>query len=77
MVNLPLAVQPDPPASVQVPVMVLPLTVPAIVRVLPAGFPDWTFMPKVPDTFPLKFPLSAKLPLSVSPETKHGELVEN
>ena len=56
--------------------MVLPLTTPDRVRVLPPGAPDCTFIPNLPATLPLKFPVSANEPLSVSPETKHGEFVE-
>jgi hypothetical protein len=56
-------------------VIVFPLAVPASVKVFPEGDPDCTVIPSVPFTFPLKLPDSAKVPLAVSPETKHGELV--
>jgi hypothetical protein len=76
MVKLPEPVQPLLPVKVQVPVMVLPFaTVPFSFRELPDGDPDCTVMPKLPFTWPLKFPPSVKEPLSVSPEAKHGELV--
>lgn len=74
--KLPLPVQLVPPLNVQLPVMVLPLTTPDKVRVLPPGDPDCTFNPNLPATLPLKFPLRANEPLSVSPDTKHGEFVE-
>ncbi len=54
---------------------VLPLPVPESASVLPAGDPDCTVKPNFPFTIPLKFPLSVKEPLSVSSDTKHGELV--
>ena len=76
IVNFPLPLQPELPARIQVPEMVLLLTVPVSVSVLPPGDPDSTLIPTCPETFPLKSPLSANVPLSVSPETKHGELVE-
>ena len=72
----PLPVQPELPIRVQFPVMEFPATVPFIVSVLPPGDPDWTFMPNAPDALPLKFPLSVNDPVAVSPDTKHGELVE-
>ena len=76
IVKCPLPVQPELPASVQFPVIEFPETVPLIVRVLPLGDPDCTFMPNAPDTLPLKFPLSANEPVAVSPDTKHGEVLE-
>ena len=75
MVNVPFPVQPPPPVSVQVPVIVLPFAVPVRASVLPAGVPDSTVSPKWPFTFPLKSPACVNEPFSVSPETKHGELV--
>jgi hypothetical protein len=75
MVKVPFPVQPLLPVKVHVPEIVLPFAVPLSVRVLPAGDPDCTVKPNLPFTFPLKLPLSVKEPLSVSPETKHGELV--
>lgn len=77
IVNVPFPVQPLLPVSVQVPVIVLPLAVPDSASVLPEGFPDRTDIPNFPFTLPLKFPLSVKEPLSVSPERKHGEFVVN
>ena len=76
IVNVPLPVQVGLPVSDQAPVIVLPLTVPVNVRLLPPGDPETTFMPNLPVTLPLKSPLSANVPLSVSPLTKHSELVE-
>jgi hypothetical protein len=76
IVNFPLPLQPELPARTQVPEMVLLLTEPVRVSVLPPGDPDSTLIPNCPETLPLKFPLRANVPLSVSPETKHGELVE-
>jgi hypothetical protein len=76
IVNLPLPLQPELPARIHVPEIVPPLTVPVSVSVLPPGDPERTFIPNCPETLPLKFPLRANVPLSVSPETKHGELVE-
>ena len=72
-----MPLHPEPPESVHVPEMVFPLTVPISVRVLPAGDPERTFIPNEPETLPLKFPLRVNVPDSVSPETKHGEFVEN
>jgi hypothetical protein len=75
-VKLPLPVQPVPPVSDHVPEIEFPFAVPDSVSVFPAGFPDVTTNPNLPVTFPLKFPLSVNDPLSVSPDTKHGEFVE-
>src|SRR6202007_1694442 len=76
IVNVPLPLQPAPPARDQLPEIVFPLTVPVRVSVLPPGEPDRILIPNWPETLPLKFPLSANVPLSVSPDTKHAELVE-
>jgi hypothetical protein len=59
-----------------VPVIVFPLIFPASVNRLPLGVPDFTTIPNVPVTLPLKFPLRAKVPLSVSPDPKHDSFVE-
>src|SRR5579871_3548313 len=67
MVKAPEPVQPVPPVSVQVPLMVLPVAVPVSLRVFPDGLPEATVN--------LKLPLRVKEPLSVSPDTKQGELV--
>src|SRR5579871_1409760 len=75
MVKAPEPVQPVPPVSVQVPLMVLPVAVPVSLRVFPDGLPEATVNPKLPLTLPLKLPLRVKEPLSVSPDTKQGELV--
>ena len=76
MLKVPEPVQPLLPVRVQVPVMVLPFAiVPLSFKVLPDGDPDFTVIPKLPLTWPLKFPPSVNEPLSVSPEPKHGELV--
>ena len=75
MVNVPLPVQLPLPVNVHVPEMVLPFAVPESASVLPAGDPDCTVKPNFPVTIPLKFPLRMKEPLSVSSDTKHGELV--
>jgi hypothetical protein len=75
MVNVPFPVQPLLPVRVHVPETVLPFAVPDSASVLPLGDPDSTVKPNFPFTAPLKFPLSVKEPVSVSPETKHGELV--
>jgi hypothetical protein len=77
IVKVPFPVHPPLPVRVQVPEMVLPLAVPFSASVLPEGSPDRTFMPKLPLTFPLKFPLSVNEPVSVSAETKQGEFVVN
>lgn len=77
MVNVPCPVHDGLPVSDQVPEMVFPLTVPDSVRLLPPGDPETTFIPKLPATLPLKFPLRANVPLSVSPLTKHAELLES
>ena len=76
IVKLPLPVQPEPPVSDHVPAIVLPATVPERVNVLPAEEDDCTFSPNFPLTLPLKSPANVNVPVSVSPETKHGELVE-
>jgi hypothetical protein len=75
MVKVPFPVQPLLPVKLHVPEIVLPFAVPESVSVLPVGDPDCTVKPNFPFTAPLKFPLSVKEPLSVSPETKQGELV--
>src|SRR5579871_1057914 len=75
ILKVPDPVQPVPPANVHVPEMVLPFAVPVKDRVLPAGVPDFTVRPNVPFTWPPKFPLNVKEPVSVSPDTKHDELV--
>jgi hypothetical protein len=74
-VNVPEPVQPELPVNVQVPEIVLPFAVPERVNVLPDGLPDCTTIPNLPFTCPLKLPLSVNAPLSVSPDTKQGELV--
>jgi hypothetical protein len=75
IVNVPFPVQPELPVKVQVPEMVLPLTFPFSASELPDGVPDCTFIPNLPFTFPLKFPLRVNDPVSVSPDAKHGEFV--
>src|SRR5262249_1131682 len=65
------------PARVQVPLIVPPLTRPVRVNEFPPGDPERTLMPNWPETFPLKLPERANVPLSVSPETKQAESVEN
>jgi hypothetical protein len=57
-------------------VIAFPFTVPISFSVLPLGDPDTTLKVKVPVTLPLKSPVKANDPLSVSPDTKHGPLVE-
>lgn len=71
IVKLPVPLQFPPPTSVQLPVTVFPLTSPVRVNTLPLGVPDFTINPNLPVTLPLKFPPRAKVPVSVSPETKH------
>src|ERR1035437_6084350 len=68
--------QPVPPVRVHVPVIAFPFTVPISFSVLPLGDPDTTLKVKVPVTLPLKSPVKANDPLSVSPDTKHGPFVE-
>jgi hypothetical protein len=75
IVKLPAPVQPTLPVSAQVPLIVPPLAFPVSVSVFPEGDPDRIEKPKAPVTLPLKSPLSVKVPLSVSPLTKHGELL--
>jgi len=58
-----------------VPVIVSPFAVPVSDSVLPLGDPDTTLNVKDPVTLPLKSPVKANDPLSVSPDTKHGEFV--
>lgn len=77
IVNVPLPVHPPVPVNRHWPEIVLPLAVPLSVSVLPEGLPDWTLNPNLPFTVPLKFPLSVNEPVSVSPDTKHGEFVVN
>ena len=77
IVKCPLPVHPELPMSVQFPVIAFPVIVPVRVSVLPPGDPDFTFIPKVPETLPLKFPPNVNAPVALSPLTKHGELVEN
>jgi len=76
IVKFPEPVQPLPPVRDHVPVIVSPLTVPVSDSVLPLGDPDTTLNVKEPVTLPLKSPVKANDPLSVSPDTKHGEFVE-
>jgi hypothetical protein len=76
IVKLPDPVQSTLPVNDQCPVIVAPFTVPVRVNTLPLGFPDVTVIPKVPCTFPLKFPVRPKVPVAVSPETKQEEFVE-
>jgi hypothetical protein len=76
IVKVPEPVQPTPPVRDHVPVIVFPFTVPVSVNVLPLGDPDITLKPNWPVTWPLKSPLKANDPLSVSPDTKHGPAVE-
>lgn len=73
--NVPLPLQPVPPVKVQVPEIVLPVTAPDSVSVLPDGVPDLIVKPNVPVVWPLKLPANVNDPDSVSPDTKHGELV--
>ena len=73
MVKLPLPVQPKFPPSVQVPEIVFPFAVPLSVSVLPEGVPDFTTIPNVPFTLPLKLPLRENDPVAVWPEVKHGD----
>jgi hypothetical protein len=75
IVNEPAPVQPALPVNVHVPEIVLPFAVPESVKSFPEGDPESTEKPKLPFIWPLKFPLRVKEPLSVSPETKHGESV--
>jgi len=75
MVKLPDPVQPPLPVNDHVPEMVLPFAVPESVSVLPEGEPESTLKPKLPFTWPFKFPLNVNEPLSVSPETKQAESV--
>ena len=74
--KFPEPVQPLPPVRDHVPVMVSPFAVPVSDSVLPLGVPDTTLNVKDPVTLPLKSPVKANDPLSVSPDTKHGEFVE-
>lgn len=76
IVNVPFPVQLGLPVSDHMPAIVFAFTVPVSARALPPGDPETTFIPNLPATFPLKFPLSAKVPLAVSPLTKQAELVE-
>ena len=77
IVNEPFPVHPAPPVKDQVPEMAFPVAVPVNVSVLPAGDPDRTMKLNWPDTLPLKSPVNVKEPLSVSPDTKHGESLLN
>ena len=74
MVKFPDPVQPIPFKD-HVPEIVFPLAVPDSVSVLPAGLPDCTTNWNFPVTLPLKSPISVNAPVSVSPDTKHGESV--
>lgn len=71
--KVPLPVQPNPPARVHVPEIVFPFAVPLSVSVLPEGVPDFTIIPNVPFTLPLKFPVKPNDPEAVWPEVKHGD----
>jgi hypothetical protein len=64
------------PVRVHVPEMVLPFTVPFIVRVLLFGLPDIRLRPKLPVTFPLKFPLSTNEPVSLVTVNEHASEVK-
>ena len=54
----------------------MPFTVPVSANVFPEGDTDCTFMPNLPFTLPLKFPLNVKDPLSVSDEKQDVLLVK-
>jgi hypothetical protein len=75
MVKLPEPVQFELPVKVQVPVIVFPFTVPTRASAFPDGVPDCTVIPNLPLTLPLKSPLKANEPVSVSPDVKHDEFV--
>ncbi len=76
MVNEPPSpVQPDPPASVQLPVMLFPCSVPVRVSVLPEGDPDSTTKEMPPVTVPAVSVVNVDVPLSVCPDTKQVPVV--
>jgi hypothetical protein len=75
IVNVPFPVHPVEPVNVQFPLTLFPFTVPASVKVFPAGDFDCTINPSFPLKFPLKFPVAPNVPLAVSPETKQAEFV--
>ena len=77
IVKFPDPVQLPLPVKTHVPLIVPPFTVPASVNTFPLGVPDLMFIPNVPCTLPLKFPVSPNVPVAVSPETKHDEFDEN
>jgi hypothetical protein len=75
MVKLPLPLQvPIPPVTDHLPVICPPLTVPFKVRILGSAASDLMTYWKVPDTWPLKFPLIVNEPLSVVAGNEQGVL---
>ena len=78
IVKLPPPVHPELiPVSAHVPVILLLLTLPFRVNVLPPGEPERMVKPKTPVIFPLKSPPTPNDPVWVSPETKQGDDVVN
>jgi hypothetical protein len=75
MVKVPFPVHPAEPVRVQFPLTLFPFTVPARVKVFPAGDFDCTINPSFPLRLPLKFPVAPNVPLAVSPEAKQDEFV--
>jgi hypothetical protein len=76
IVKLPLVAQLVVPVRVHVPEIVFPFTVPFRVRVLLFGLPDIRLRPKLPLTFPLKFPLSTNDPVSLVTVNEHASEVK-
>src|SRR5882762_7401241 len=75
IVKVPDPLQPTPVKD-QVPVIKLPFAVPESCSVLPLGVTESTASWNFPVTFPLKLPVSANDPLSVSPDPKQDGLFE-
>jgi len=77
MVKGPVEAQPFDPVKVQFPVIVFATSDPFSVSVLPDGLPDVTTNLSVPVTVFCELVVTIRVPLSVSPETKHVPVVRN
>lgn len=73
---VPESVQSELPVRLQVPVMVVPFSVPVSVSVFPAGVPDSTVKDRGPVTT-LLVVVTVNVPLAVAPEAKHDPAVMN
>ncbi len=70
-------VQSELPVSVQVPVILFPVSVPVRVKVFPEGDPDATVNESGPVTTLSAPVVAVRVPLADAPDTKHGPAVMN